>query len=246
MSHTGRQLAAAVTPHWPARARAAVALSATMIALVVLWSASSSEAQAAAAFDVGVVPATRSCPAGSEAVTIRMDDEDESNRNERGGFIGAIRSDANTEFFFCRVDGLRFRAFQPNGPGTEPQPYAVLKLGTSCPNGSIDFARRFDNEDDSNNNFSIGDIFPNVSNANTVLNFCLFFSASNGTMGVFPNVGVSYGVFTRSLAERGFVRTDDEDDSNNNQYFVNSTFASIAMSIVSSGDNTRLELGRAR
>jgi hypothetical protein len=174
-----------------------------------------------------------------------MDDEDSSNRNDRGGFIGAIVSNSNTEFFFCRVNGLSLRGFQPGGPGTATLPYAVLKLGNFCPNGSLEFTRRFDNEDKNNKNFSVGDIFPNVSNSNTELKFCLFFSASQGTMSSFPNFGVSYGVFTKSVAERGFVRTDDEDSSNNNGYVVDLVFASVAQSLVSAGDNT-LGSNRAR
>ncbi|VVJ25286.1 Uncharacterised protein [Amycolatopsis camponoti] len=51
--------------------------------------------------------------------------------------------------FFCRVNGAAFRGITQSGSF---RPYAVLKLGANCPNGSQEFSRRFDNEDDSNNN----------------------------------------------------------------------------------------------
>ncbi|MFB9688017.1 hypothetical protein [Amycolatopsis plumensis] len=117
----------------------------------------------AATTDVGVIPASRSCPAGTEAVVIRMDDEDSGNTNSRGGFIGAVSSTSTTEFFFCRVNGTAFRGVVQSGSF---RPYAVLKLGANCPNGSQEFSRRFDNEDDSNRNSFSGNIFPNSSDSN--------------------------------------------------------------------------------
>jgi hypothetical protein len=196
----------------------------------------------AATTDVGVVPASRSCPIGVEAIVIRMDDEDDNNQNSRSGNIGAIRSDSNTEFFFCRVNGASLRAFQP--PGSAVRPYAVLKLGANCPNGSQQFSRRFDNEDDSNNNFFQGNIFPSTSDSNTNLVFCLF-APGLSTMTTFPNFGFSYLTFS-SVDSSGFLRTDDEDDSNNNQYSVPTGVASIAKAIVSDGSNTTIRLRVAR
>jgi hypothetical protein len=189
----------------------------------------------------------RSCPAGSEAIVIRMDDEDDDNRNDRGGSIGSIISTNNTEFLFCRVDGQKFRPYSvPGGFG----PYAVLKLGAICPNGSSEFTRRFDNEDDDNNNFSAGNIFPNVSDSNTTLRFCLFTTGSPVQF-IFPSLGFNYHVFGNltgpgAPGPTGFVRTDDEDDSNNNQYSVNSAVASVATSVVSAGPNTTLRVMGAR
>lgn len=202
-----------------------------------------SPAQAATVTDVGIVPASRSCPAGVEAIVIRMDDEDDNNENSRGGNIGAIGSDSNgTEFFFCRVNGASLRAFQP--PGSAVRPYAVLKLGANCPNGSTQFVRHFDNEDDDNRNFAVGNIFPNTSNDNTTLVFCLF-SPGLSTMTAFPNFGFGYLAFS-SVDSLGFVHTDDEDDNNENSYSVPTNVASIAKSIVTDGPNTTLRLRVAR
>lgn len=214
-------------------------VAAVLGALVVLPAGS---ARAATAYDVGVIPSARSCPAGSEAIAIRMDDEDDNNANSRGGYHGAIFSDHNgTEFFFCRVDGRVLRTYWP--AGFSPRPYAVLKLGSICPNGSSEFHRRFDNEDDGNNNWSSGNIAPNVSDDNTLLRFCLFSGGSS--MAHFPNLGFSYGVFAtfvEPFLPSGFVYTDDEDDDNNNQYGAPAGLESIAKSIVSDGPDTRLNI----
>lgn len=219
-----------------------LALSILALSMILgILTATVAPAQAATT-DVGVVPASRSCPTSSEAIIIRMDDEDSNNGNDRGGSIGAIRSDSNTEFFFCRVNGASLRAFPP--VGSQVKPYAVLKLGATCPNGSQEFTRRFDNEDDSNNNSREGNIFPNVSNQNTTLVFCLF-APGAPTMTAFPNLGFSYLVFS-NVDSQGFLRTDDEDDSNNNQYFAAAGIRSIAQSMVSDGPNTTLRLRVAR
>lgn len=53
----------------------------------------------------------------------------------------------SAEMFFCRVNGVAFRGVTQSGSF---RPYAVLKLGANCPNGSQEFSRRFDDEDDSN------------------------------------------------------------------------------------------------
>jgi hypothetical protein len=197
----------------------------------------------AAATDIGVVPASRSCPSNLEAVIIRMDDEDDGNANSRSGFIGAIRSDSNTEFFFCRVNGTSFRNLR--GPSGNVDSYAVMKLGTTCPNGSQEFARHFDNEDDNNRNRSEGNIVPNVSDHNTTLVFCLFAPSSASTMTAFPSLGFGYGVFG-AFRNDGFLHTDDEDSGNANSYQAPANIRSIAQSIVSDGRNTTIKMIRAR
>jgi hypothetical protein len=200
------------------------------------------------AFDIGVIPATRSCPSGSEAIVINMDDEDSGNANSRGGWIGAIISNSNTSFFFCRVDGQSFRPLTTQFTATQDH-YAVLKLGTACPNNSLDFARGFDNEDSGNSNSFSGNIAPNISNSNTTLRFCLFRSDAV-TMGGFPFLGFSYGVFASSIFSRqlasGFVRTDDEDGGNSNSYSANSAWITDAQRIVTAGGNTTLNLAQVR
>jgi hypothetical protein len=200
------------------------------------------------AFDIGVIPATRSCPSSSEAIVINMDDEDRRNANNRGGWIGAIISNSNTSFLFCRVDGQTFRSLTTQFTATQDH-YAVLRLGTSCPNNSLPFARGFDNEDTGNANSFSGTITPNVSNSNTTLHFCLFRSDAV-TMTSFPNLGFSYGVFAASNFSRrlasGFVHTDDEDSSNANSYSADPAWSGDAQRIVSAGGNTTLNLARVR
>ena len=199
-------------------------------------------------FDIGVIPTTRSCPVNSEAIVINMDDEDSSNGNGRGGFIGAILSDRNTSFFFCRIDGQLFRPLTTDFTATQNH-YAVLKLGGACPNNSLDFARSFDNEDSNNANSSFGNIDPNVSNSNTLLRFCLFRSDAI-TMSDFPDLGFSYGVFATSTFSRrlasGFVHTDDENGSNANKYLADPAWIVDAQRIVTSGANTTLNLAQVR
>ncbi|HEX6292208.1 MAG TPA: hypothetical protein VFZ66_23670 [Herpetosiphonaceae bacterium] len=193
---------------------------------------------------VGVIPSTGSCPTG-QLVTIHMDDEDNNNANGRGGWIGATTSTNNTTFRFCRVPGSLFRALSTTN---QPQRhYAVLKLGSVCPAGSVEFGRYFDNEDNNNQNWSSGPITPNVSTNNTTLRFCLFRAAST-TMSAFPNLGFSYGVFapasfSQALAT-GYVYTDDEDWWNANGYMAGSGWISDAQQIVSGGSNTLIRLAR--
>jgi hypothetical protein len=199
-------------------------------------------------FDIGVIPATRSCPVNSEAIVIFMDDEDNQNANGRGGWTGAIISDRNISFFFCRIDGQLFRPLTTQFTATQDH-YAVLKLGAACPNNSVDFARGFDNEDNNNNNSSFGNIAPNISNSNTTLRFCLFRSDAI-TMSAFPALGFSYGVFASSSFSRrlasGFVNTDDEDTGNANSYSADPAWTSDAQRIVTAGSNTRLNLAQVR
>lgn len=201
-------------------------------------------ASLAGVFDVGIVPEVGyGCPAGSDEIRIRMDDEDDGNANQQGGWIGKTRSDgqhANTLFVFCKVDGDLFRPLSTASNASNMRDdYAVLKLGTTCPSGSQEIWRRFDNEDDSNRNYSIGVISPNISNSyGTKLFFCLFRYAPAGvsTMPSFPDLGLSYGVFAPGDFNRGiwlgYVRTDDEDDSNANSYGAPSDALEAARRII--------------
>jgi hypothetical protein len=203
-------------------------------------------------FDVGVIPSNRSCPNGADPIRIRFDDEDDNNGNSRGGYIGSIISNSNTDFLYCREDGRSLFPLTTASDEREDH-YAVLKLGTTCPNGSNTFSRRFDNEDDNNGNSTtgtVGSIAPNVVDDNANLVFCLFRGGSQ-TMGAFPQnfPGANhfgYGVFaqdtfTRGLAT-GFIRTDDEDDNNGNSYSASAAIFEDARLIVSDGANTVMDI----
>jgi len=200
--------------------------------------------------DVGVIPES-GCPSDVDKITITMDDEDTTNGNDQSGWIGATYSGSNTKFTFCRVPGNMFK------PLNTAEPYAVLKLGTTCPAGSETFSRTFDNEDTSNDNTYTGNIYPNtstVSPSKTTLAFCLFRGGSTN-MPSFPALGFNYGVFSRqgmskSLGE-GWVYTDDEDTSNGNgMSFSWLAFdwakTNDALQIISDGPNTTLRMARVR
>lgn len=216
-------------------------------------------------FDVGVIPgAGEVCPAGSDEVIIRMDDEDTGNTSSRNGWVGktnANEGQANTRLYFCRVDGTLFRPFSTIADlGNMRDDYAVLKLGTACPPGSVQFSRFFDNEDTSNTNFFAGNIAPNVSAANTRLFFCAFRAAqlNDPTINEFPILGpgFSYGVFGPEDFEHtpdllahpiGTIRTDDEDTNNGNTYTVPMPAEVAAQRIIDpEPDATLLRVVRAR
>ena len=202
-------------------------------------------------FDVGVIPDNGvGCPAGSEELVIKMDDEDTFNLSIRSGFVGKTNfgeSSFNTRFYFCRVDGTAFRAFSKAADAANLRDdYAVLKLGTTCPSESQEFSRTYDNEDDAGNtNFSSGVINPNVSNSNTTLFFCLYrFSSLGVTQSSFPNFGngFRYGVFAPSDFNRGALAfgsftSDDEDDRNANSFSAPSDAVSAAQRIIEPGAN---------
>jgi hypothetical protein len=205
-------------------------------------------------FDVGVIPSTPSCPAGSEPIQIHMDDEDSNNANSRWGWLGATINDTNTTFRFCRVPGDRFLPLAQTNATVNH--YAVLKLGTYCPPFSQEFARYFDNEDSSNANWYTGNVYPNSVGGNTLLRFCLFRYGST-TMSSFPALeGLSYSVFASGYFKPpvnallplayGHIHIDDEDSGNANGYLADSSIMYEAQLIVSGGTNTDIGFARVR
>ncbi|WP_037583158.1 hypothetical protein, partial [Stigmatella aurantiaca] len=154
-----------------------------------------------------------------------MDNEDSSPISTVSGWTGAITLEANrnTNLGFCRVDGSRFRSH----PYAD---FAVLSLDTSCPAASVRISRLFDNENTKHSNGHQGNIYPNVSSADTLLYFCVF-RASGVMLSEFPNFQAPYGVFSsllgttsyggeaRALAT-GVVFTDDEDSNNQDSGYV--------------------------
>jgi hypothetical protein len=182
----------------------------------------------------------------TDPVEIYMDDEDDNNNTSSSGWIGKISSTINTRFHFCRVDGLALSNYR----GTAPQDnYAVVRLGRTCPPGSEAFGRYFDNEDDSNNNSSVGHIRPNISvNSYTQLEMCLFTASPTASMTSFPSFSsMRYGVFAdsshNSAVDTGQIYTDDEDDDNSNAHLRN--FAG-AQGFIHGGSNTTMEMIRVR
>jgi hypothetical protein len=169
----------------------------------------------AGTFDVGVVPETAgNCPAGSEYVTIYMDDEDDHCASSLTGWVGAtserITSHVNgTTFGFCRVDGTQFHNLghfnlinwsnvtqSPAKATVGAYTYSVLKLGSQCPPDAKEIVVHIDNEKTGNLNSSTGNIAPNSqSTHHTNLYFCEFSPKFGSSMADFPQLGVAYGVF---------------------------------------------------
>jgi hypothetical protein len=171
--------------------------------------------------DIGVIQdSSVACP--GERIVIHMDTEDNNNKNDHGGWNGEFKIDSNAQLAFCRVDGAGFKSLGPDSRGTTN--YLVLKLGDVCPNASYTVVRRFDNEDDNTNNWSIGDIRPSVQNGNTTLHFCAFLGSASSAerMASLPSLGFSYGVFAGSSFTKGsrygWVYIDDEDTDNRNSF----------------------------
>lgn len=201
-------------------------------------------------YDVGIIPGVNGCPSGSELLSIYLDDED-NNANSSIGWVGATVQDLNTEFKICRVDGTQF-------PVILHAPYAVLQLGTACPNGATIFSRKFSNEKFKNNNHASGNsgISPNYVNknqANAQLSFCMFSGEpfpgqmfGNGNT-QFPALGVEYGVFAANdfpgILDSGSIHIDDEDDDNANSYGgAYGAFLNETSKIVSGGLNTDINM----
>ncbi len=206
-------------------------------------------------YDVGVSPATATgCSRPEDAVTIHTDDEDHNNINNVSGWVGGITQDSGgTTFRFCRVDGSAFHPIA--GAGIPNRNYAVLRLGNSCPPGSVEFVRHFDNEDEDNGNFIVGDAWPNSQTPDTDLHFCLFqptVDGGNPSFDSFPsfsNLPNGYGVFAPlnfldlgGPKISGTVFTDDEDYHNQDQLIVPPGAAADVAPIIYGDSNTNLNV----
>jgi hypothetical protein len=187
---------------------------------------------------VGVIPQTAECPPGSSMITIHMDDEDTNNANARAGWIGAIVSDRNTTFRFCRVEGSQFKPL--SYANALDHHYAVLRLSDHCPAGATEFSRGFHNQAPfigrntnsiSSSSGNDDDFGPNRCSSYyraTALYFCLFEQGTQGNipplnvpiMDAFPDLGIHYGVFAAPgfsrAVQSGWVFTDDEDKNPRN------------------------------
>lgn len=209
---------------------------------------------------VGVIPQSVSsppsgadCPPGASLVNFYLDDEDSDNENNRAGWIGAIKSDRNTSFYYCRVDGRQFKPLST--VNTVNNHYALIRLGTACPPGSTNFTRYWDNENSGNANSrwtSSGnalDYGPNTVaySQNSIMYFCLFKSGTD-TMSEFPNLGIPYGVFAApdftKAVQSGWVYTDDEDSTNDNDMTGDAEAKRIIVPTGSDGRNTTVYLAR--
>jgi hypothetical protein len=139
-----------------------------------------------------------------------------------------------TDLRFCRVDG---RLFNPMTSDADPSQYfAVLKLGTRCPDGSVEISKIIDNEDEPVAGVSsvpFGRLGPNTTGnehgyTDTTLYFC-FFQQGAAPATAFPELGFRYDVFHQYSGEqppwviaKSWLYSDDEDDGGQNQYVPSS------------------------
>jgi hypothetical protein len=163
--------------------------------------------------DVGVLAGEVGCGA-NEAITVYMDAEDSNPATSASGWTGISQVDRNVWLEFCRTDGTAFQA--------AAQPYAVLQLGPSCPDGAKSAEVFIDNEDDGNENYVSGLIAPGKQDRNTTLRLCAF-DAKSGAAASFPDLGYQYGVFGGPAAmgnpgfgtgDMGSMFIDDENSDN--------------------------------
>ena len=211
---------------------------------------------------VGIVPIGGSseasyCPLGAGRGGIRIETHDEDNpacSAETGGHgegRWVLPDDHRkrepvcggywTKLDFCRVDGAQLG---PLTTAADPsQYYAVLKLGSVCPNGSVEVRKIIDNEDDPQGarSVAIGDIGPNEVQGEigtvTTLSFCYFRSAATASdvMADFPDFGIPYAVFHRYTGEqppwvlmRRWQLSNDEDGQTGVNHYESSDPAVMA------------------
>ena len=187
------------------------------------------------------------CP--TEAIEIFLHNENE-HRREGDVEPASWPSDdgPNTLLTLCRTDGSAFGAFGEQN--LEATSYAVVKLGRRCPAGATEFRRYFDNEDTGNSNYATGDICPNISENDTLLQFCLFAGTEHPAerMAAFPALGrdVQYAVFAAPGFSHGLeystFATDDEDWQNQNEWYGDAR----ALSIIEASVNTRFHVWTVR
>ncbi len=234
-------------------------------------------------FDVGILSDDGRCPDSSTIsntkITITMEDERNKNDNRTSGYTGAIFQNLKvtsreipdpddsagnydtitqttrhylTTYEFCRVDGRAFKALTYDDDSTKN--YAVLKLGTDCPNGSKSFGYQWDNQDGGNLNSIVTDsgYAPNTQGRNTQLQFCLFTKeedVNTSLMSAFPNFEIAgskiqYAVFAASdfslARDTGYIYHDDEDKTNTSKYLSRATGDSNI--IVKQGKNTLVRI----
>jgi len=176
------------------------------------------------AVTVGVLKHDANCVNGQ--VTFRMDDEDDDNNTSSQNVPAGVDAYSNTILTFCKETFDASRVYPKSG-----YDMIVLRMSDECPDGAYPFARSIDNEDDDNNNSSIGDISPSVMNNNTRMEFCfvpadLSVSGLGWTKDTQPwsqNSGVFIANSNIAGMQHGTIYTDSEDDDNSDSWDMYST-----------------------
>jgi len=160
-----------------------------------------------------------------------FDNEDSFNANKRGGWIGGILSNRNTQMPFCAINSDTFLPAIQAGAK-----FALLNIGGGvCPPGTVKFDRFHNNETNRPMSWdsmppgsytkTVLPLDPNVHQKNTNMSFCVAkgFTPNAVTNGHFPNLGISYGVFGGHegnpawALSSGWIHMDDQDGGNWNQ-----------------------------
>ena len=211
---------------------------------------------------VGVLPGANGvCPAQTEGGWFIFQDNADSNskhgpnENGRGGWIGGITSNHNTQTNFCRVSSDRFAHL---AKGDYRVNFAVLALSAGCPDGTVMFERYFDDED---NNAAGRSRMPDDSatrntGSNTYFRFCWYITVDRdkpeAPQSALPDLGGSYGGYGQTDAgyvlDAGFVRTDDEDGNRNTNSIspVNTTLEPYRAMWITADRNTYLKTVRLK
>jgi hypothetical protein len=216
------------------------------------------EKAAAGSAWVGFVPKDPLASGCNYPTVFRFDDEDGRDNNNQLAFGGgnvnhknyAIGGFAhtwsewigggNSEVKSCQeyVSSLPALSFD----------YAVLSFSDNCPDGSYKFARRLDNEDYNNHNYSEGWPYPSVvsngSNGYSWIYFCFRPSEAGAPTTPPANWASKYMLFTSPNpgspgATLGSYYNDDEDNNNNDQWTSTFGIYSRVQAIISAGSNTR-------
>lgn len=149
-------------------------------------------------------------------LNVNMDCEDHNPASSSSGWTGASYVTAspykNVILNFCVVDNQYFVQTDVD--------YAVLMLTTNLPSYVSRIARFFDNEDDSNGNWT----YYNGSTFSGWFGDCWFGSDTrlsfyyypHTTYQGFPSLGMDYGVLGRFGSNQGYIISDDEDTNNAN------------------------------
>src|SRR5262249_50099312 len=223
---------------------------------------------------IGLPPRAGQCP--GEYVTFMMDDEDDENRNylmvrdttgkwagRNEGLCGAPLCYAglcslppvqdhwspcgqgqNTSYTFCKTTVAR-----SGGLPTLYTDYFVLKLDSACPDGSKEFLRHWDNEDNENDNAQYGTAADGTPNYTTTdgtghseLTFCWVRGTYNPGTPIIPDewasqfalmIGSESGVPNGYNIVQGVQ--DDEDRRNENMYIFHGNWTTEEMGRVRDG-----------
>lgn len=179
----------------------------------------------------------------SEKIKIRLDTEDDNNatgiKSGTGTPPGIKISDGGITFTYCakEFDG------EKNKLPRISYDYIVLRLDDMCPEGSYPFRRHHDTEDSDPNNWSEGNIWPNVVGTNADLEYC-FIPKDKNSSKKFP-FSDKYGIFasqsTTSKYQQYKIKIDDEDSGNANSwkwYDTSKDYQKRIKEIIEGGDNT--------